>query len=372
MTTLVLAGAGHAHLLFIRQWCKKKLPGMAVTLVSPQSQVLYSGMLPAYLAGHYLQEDIHIDLVALCNRAGVQLILDEVTGIDTASRNLLVAASDNIAFDLLSLNTGPAADSSVPGVAEHALPVKPVSRFLPHWQQLQDTLRVAEAPLHIVMVGGGAGSVETLLGMALAIHKDTAIQTKPHYTLLSASPGLLPDHPPLVARAALRRCRELGISVLLNKRVRCVEQGHLFCDDSKADGLSFDALLWCTDAAAPRWLQASGLALDERGFVQVNAFLQSSDPAIFAAGDVASFIGRTLPKSGVVAVRQAPVLQQNLCSTAQGKALRAYLPRSRYLSLLYLGEAQCAGSYGRIAASGSWLWHWKQRIDLDYMRSFSE
>ena len=44
-----------------------------------------------------------------------------------------------------------------------------------------------------------------------------------------------------------------------------------------ADGRVYDLeeILWVTDAAAPDWLAAAGLAVDERGFVLVNAALQS-------------------------------------------------------------------------------------------------
>ena len=65
-----------------------------------------------------------------------------------------------------------------------------------------------------------------------------------------------------------------------------------------------------TDAVAPAWLAEAGLAVDERGFVLVNAALQSVSHAdVFAAGDVA---GGPYPreKSGVFAVRQGKPLEQ--------------------------------------------------------------
>ena len=70
------------------------------------------------------------------------------------------------------------------------------------------------------------------------------------------------------------------------------------------DGRTFDTdeTLWVTQAGGPAWLQTTGLTLDEHGFIQVNALLQTlTDPKVFAAGDVASFAHRPLEKAGVFA-----------------------------------------------------------------------
>jgi len=368
---IVLAGGGYAHLLFIRMWCMQPLPGVRVTLISPLSALPYSGMLPAFLAGEYTAEEIHIDVVRLCQRAGVRLVLDTVEAINPQRKRVQLRAHPALDYDVLSLNTGPAADHSVPGVAEHAIPVKPVSRFLAHWQALQVTLRAADKPLQLVMTGGGAGSVETLLGMAQAIHKDADILHKPAFTLLTANERLLPTYPARVAVTARQRCEALGIRVLCNKRISLVEAGHIHTHDSSSTVLPYDQLLWCTEAAAPAWLHASGLDCDARGFVRVNAHLQSvSHPDIFAAGDITAFEPRALPKAGVYAVRQAPVLFHNLTHALLGKPLKTYRPQARFLSLLALGSQFSAGSYGALAGTGHWLWRWKSRIDRQFMHRF--
>lgn len=365
---LVLAGGGYAHLLFLKRWCMQPIAGVRVTLVSPLSELPYSGMLPGFLAGDYRHDEIHLDVVRLCRRAGVRLLLDEVCGIDRQRKRVLLKTQPSIGYDLLSINTGPAPDLRVPGVAEHALQLKPVARFLPQWQQALETLRVASQPLRIVMVGGGAGSVESLLGLQRRIQADTSIRNKPAFTLLSASARLLPAYPRGVARAAERACAAAGITVLCNKRVSRVEAAHLYTDDSFSAVLPFDLLLWCGEAAAPQWLQQTGLVLDAQGFIQVRATLQSdSDPQIFAAGDVAAFAPRALPKAGVFAVRQAPVLFDNLRAALLQQRLRPYRPQRSFLSLLQLGATHAAGSFGPFAASGAWLQRWKRRIDRRFM-----
>ena len=48
--------------------------------------------------------------------------------------------------------------------------------------------------------------------------------------------------------------------------------------------LEFDMLLWATGAAPVEFLAHTGLDLDARGFLQVDQYLLTSDPSIFAAG----------------------------------------------------------------------------------------
>lgn len=370
---LVLAGGGYAHLLFLKRWCMQPIAGVRVTLVSPLSELPYTGMLPGYLGGDYTHEQIHIDVVRLCQRAGVRLLLDEVCGIDRQRKRLHLKTHPAIGYDVLSINTGPAPDLRVPGVAEHALQLKPVARFLPQWQQALAQLRGATRPLRIVMTGGGAGSVESLLGLQRSIAADAGIAQQPQLTLVTGSSRLLPGYPAAVGKAALRACTRAGITVLCGKRVSRVESGHLYTADSFNEVLPYDLLLWCGDAAAPAWLQRSGLALDAQGFIEVQPTLQSSnDAAVFAAGDVAAFTARALPKAGVYSVRQAPVLYENLRAALLQLPLQPYRPQHRFLSLLQLGAGFAAGSFGALAASGSWLQRWKRHIDQRFMHSIQQ
>src|SRR5437660_994450 len=73
---VVLVGAGNAHLQFVKRWRMKPLPGVAVTLVNPTTVIPYSAMVPGHIAGDYAWDDITIDLVRLCQSAGVRLVTE--------------------------------------------------------------------------------------------------------------------------------------------------------------------------------------------------------------------------------------------------------------------------------------------------------
>jgi len=132
-----------------------------------------------------------------------------------------------------------------------------------------------------------------------------------------------------------------------------------------------DLIVWATGAAAVPWVGQSGLACDDRGFAAVNDGLQSpSHPFVFAAGDVAAMTNRPVPKAGVFAVRQGPVLAANLRSYLAGEPLRPFRPQPRYLSLMSTGDGHAIASWAGLAWQGRWVWAWKDRIDRAFMRRY--
>lgn len=365
---LLLIGGGHSHVEVIRRFGINPEPGAAVALISPDRHTPYSGMLPGLIAGHYRFGDCHIDLDALCRRAGVAWIGSAVTGIDAEHRSASCADGSKHAFDVVSVDTGSTpVIAGIPGAAHHGIPVKPVPRFLEYWATLRAAARSATIDLRVVVVGAGAGGVELALAMQ---HRIRADDGRARFTLITDGSAILPSHPARVRRRFTAVLRQRGISLRLNVPVQSATADGLVLRGGEV--LPADHVVWVTGAAAPCWPRASGLHTDTAGFIAVNAHLQSPSHAwLFAAGDVAAMMATPRPKSGVFAVRQGPPLAENLRRALRGAALINYRPQRSALALITTGDRYAVASYGPFAFSGAWVWHWKNRIDTAFMRQYN-
>jgi selenide,water dikinase len=336
-------------------------------------------MLPGYISGHYSFDDVHIDLGRLCAFAGARFYHDAVVGIDRERQRVLCRDRPPVPYDLLSINIGSTPQvQQVEGAQALAVPVKPIAQFNQRWLALLDKALhwpVQRGPMTVAVVGGGAGGVELVLSMQYRLRRELkAMGRNPEalrFVLLTSSDTVLPTHNPGVRARFARVLRERHVEVHTRSAVIKVSPGCLHTQD----GRTFDAdeTLWVTQAGGPAWLQGTGLALNERGFIRVNEQLQTlTDPAVFAAGDIADFTDRPLEKAGVFAVRMGKPLAENLRRSLRGEPLKAYHPQRDWLSLISTGDQHAVASRGALGFAGDWVWRWKDHIDRSFMRKFTE
>ena len=86
---VVLVGAGHTHVLVLRDFGMNPLAGARLTLISRGERKPYSGMLPGLIAGLYRFEDIHIDVERLTRFAAAEFHNDEAVGLDLATKTVI-------------------------------------------------------------------------------------------------------------------------------------------------------------------------------------------------------------------------------------------------------------------------------------------
>ena len=366
MKQLVLIGGGHSHVAVLKRIGMAPMPDVRVTLIAREVTTPYAGMLPGHIAGHYTFAECHIDLRPLCRFAGARLIRTEAIGLDPLARRVKCRARPPMPYDVVSIDIGSSpATADVPGAAEHAIPVKPISRFVAHWNTLKD--RIAGGAHRIAVVGGGAGGVELVLAMRHALRDVSGAS----FRLLTADDRILPSYPARLRGIFERTLRQRSIELLTGHRVQRVEAHTLHCANGAA--VEADDILWATEAGAAAWPREAGLAVDDRGFVQVNDRLQSVSHAdVFAAGDIAAVINHPRPKAGVFAVRQGPTLAENLRRVLAGQSAQPFQPQQAFLSLISTGDKNAVGAKWNFTVQGRSVWRFKDWIDRRWMRKYQD
>lgn len=365
MKHLLLLGGGHAHVHVLQALAAAPLPAARVTLVSPFARQMYSGMVPGLLAGHYQVDDCVIPLAPLVKGARAQFIEAAATGLDAATRRVRLSDGSEIAYDVLSLDTGPVMPPDpIPGADAHAWPVRPIESFNERWQRLLARVASGEAPRVgcVVVVGGGAAGVE--LAMALQHRLGRGVPV----SLVTGGGPVLAGHRPRVQGLALRALKRSGVTVFEDS---CTEVTATHLQLARGMRVACDLPVLALGASAAPWLAASGLQCDAQGFVDTGPSLQSlSHPEVFAAGDVASRPDAPHPRSGVYAVRAGPPLALNLRRFVAGGVLEPHQPQTRSLALLACGEQRAIAAWGRWSTEGRWVWRWKDRIDRAFVSRY--
>ncbi|MEM8791601.1 MAG: selenide, water dikinase SelD [Pseudomonadota bacterium] len=359
---IALVGGGHTHALVLRRWGMAPLAGARLTVINPGPTAPYSGMLPGFVAGHYTRDELDIDLVRLCRFAGARLVVGAATDLDLAERLIHVPGRPPIAFDIASIDIG--ITSGMPeleGFDRFATPAKPLGQFAERW----DAFVGQEGAADVAIIGGGVAGVELAMAMAFALKtrgREARVRVIERETALSALGSA-------AARRVRARLAALDIDMIENAGIAAITADGL----RLADGCEV-AAGFVTGAAGARpydWLAGVGLR-HRSGFLEVRDTLQTSDPDIFAVGDCAAMERYALPRAGVYAVRQAPVLFHNLRARASGGVLKDYRPQRDYLKLISLGERNAIGERFGVALSGPGMWRLKDRIDQRFMTKFRE
>ena len=367
---IVLLGIGHTNAHIVRMWAMNPLPDTDLTCVSDSAVTTYSGYLPAVLAGQLPVDAMEIDLVRLCAAAGARLIIDRATGLDREQTMLLFEHRPPVHYDVLSIGIGSVPQMPDEGIdSPNLVPIKPMRTFLP---RLDAAIAHCESskPLNIVVAGGGAAGVEVTQCLAERLYDGPLTAPEGHrtftITLVTSSSSLLSGCSSKTIARVQRMMDDRGNQTRNNTTITAVRNDHVIVNDG--DTLPADIVVWATGATAPTLLSEFHLPTDDRGFLLTHNTLQSTsgDP-VFVVGDSGTIQGNHLPKAGVYAVRQGPVLWDNIQRHLNDQSLLPYQPQATFLKLLNMGDGRAVGEWRGWSFSGRWAMKLKMSIDQKFM-----
>lgn len=324
-------------------------------------------MLPGVLAGQLGEDEMRLDLASICDASRAELIVDRVVGLDRAERRVVFENRSPVEFDVLSVGIGSRDRlDSVHIEGKTLVTVKPMQSFL---CRLDVALNRAVADkngrtLDVAIVGSGVAGIELAFCLPAFLGTKNLAATLRILSRGEIAPGVGSGLRSRIARELERRSVELIPGTAVGVSPRHVEM---------ADGATVpaDVVLWASGAAAPPLLAELGLPTDEAGFLATESTLRttSGDP-IFVVGDCGTNTNHPHPKAGVYAVRQAPVLWDNLGRMLDARPLRPFRPQHSFLKLINLGDGRALGEWRGIHFEGRWALSLKHWIDRRFMRQF--
>jgi NADH dehydrogenase len=343
--SIVIVGGGFAGTTLVRELEARRPHGVQLTLISEESYTTFNPMLPEAVGASIFPEQVVAPIREMLDRRqDTRFIMGRVTGVDSGSRTVVcrtLAGDRAVHFDDLVLAFGNRARLDlVPGLAEHALPLKTVGDAM-HIRntvlrriaaiELESDPVVRKALGHFVVIGGGFSGVEVageiadcLAGIQRFYPRVSRDELR--VTLLHDLDRLLPELPARLGEAALRSLRLRRTHVRLGARAALLDgEGVLLADHSRVETRT----VICTIGTQPNPLaQALGLPL-ARGRIAANAdFSVPGMARVWAVGDCAlvtnAHDGQPAPPTAQYAVRAAAQLAHNLVATLQGRPTRCF------------------------------------------------
>jgi NADH dehydrogenase FAD-containing subunit len=316
------------------------------------------------LGGTYTPEEIRFPVRDMVESEGGVFLKDKVVRVDPEQKNLLLESGERVDYDVCSFNTG----SYVPSVAEDqardVFTVKPIEHLSQGRNRILEIARDRE--VRIGVVGGGPAGLE-IAGNGWAASRENG----GHGASIRVYAGsrFLKRMPNGVRSTALKEFAKRSINVIEGPYVHRVDTGIV----ELKDGQQFeeDLVFLCLGVIPNPIFEKSGIPAGPDGGILVNAYLQNEKfPDLFGGGDCIYFQDRPLDKVGVYAVRENPVLYNNVLARLEGRDLQPFDPGGSYLLIFNIGSGKGILHKKGVVFNGWAAFQIKDYIDRKFMRTF--
>lgn len=293
----------------------RKYTNHNICVISEEADYFFSRTSLMYLyMGHMRLEDTkpYEDSFWVKNR--IQLRRARVTAIDRVQKRLLLQGDEQLTYDFLLLATGskprelPCPGSTLPGV-----------QGLYHLQDLERMEKMSQGLARAVVAGGGLIGIEMVeMFHSRRIPVSFLVRESDYFA------GLLPSEE---AAMISRHIVANGIDLHLQTELRAIlpgEDGRVAAvETSRGDRIDC-GFVGITVGVRPQVDFLRDSSLDLRQGILVDAFLRTSDPYIFAAGDCAE-LQQPLPGRAAIEAlwytgrKMGEIAAYNILCAAAGK-----------------------------------------------------
>lgn len=354
MKNLLLAGGGHGHINILKKLIKSPLKDINITLITDYGRQYYSGMISGFIEGIYTEDEISFDVRELSKWANVNYVEEKIISIDK-NKQVVTTENNEYNYDFLSINLGSIANVNFPVNDNGVLNVKPISELI---ETKESFLKKGfkDEVKKIYFIGGGASGVELAFSFKEAFK---------NFDITIITSGEILENFNEKSRTKVKKIlKKKNIKLIEGEQVRKIEEHVIETENAKYE---FD-YVFLTSGFKGVDVKYIDFDVDKRNYVTVDERLMV-DESTFSMGDSANIYKYpNLPKAGVFAIREAPILLENLMSALRNSGdKKSYEPQLKYLQILNCGGKKAIMNYGKFSFYGRLSWWLKDKIDRKYM-----
>ena len=258
---------------------RRHYPNKSVLLIRKEDKVLIPCGIP-YVFGLVGSPEGNLIPDGVLGANEIQFLIDEVTEIDREGRTVTTAGGETVGYDRLVLATGSGpAVPPIPGIDKEN--VFAIKKEVPYLHKMCEALDQAS---DIVIVGCGFIGVE-IAEECRRSHPNANISI---VEMLRHCLQLVYDEAFCIK--AEQALRDQGVSLLLDEKVECFTGDGQVAGVRLASGkeIAADVVIVGIGAAPNAELAVNaGLAIGPLKGIEVDRYMETSDPHIFACGDCA-------------------------------------------------------------------------------------
>jgi len=362
---LVIVGGGHAHMMTLANINAFVEKGHRVTVIGPSEHHYYSGMGPGMLGGTYSPSDIRFATKHVVEKQGGVFVLGKAVLVRPDERQIELESGETVPYDVVSFNVG----SFVPRLNlsedfENIYPVKPIERLMEAQARIRDL--ASQRSITIGIIGGGPSSVE-IAGNIWQLTSGYGVN-QPRIKIFAGS-RLMAKYPEAVRSRIEKALKHHGVDIYTNGFVQTIEPDGIILESGERYDL--DIIFLAVGVKPNAIFERSGIPTGPDGGMLVNSYLQSTAyPEMFGGGDCIYFQDQPLDKVGVFAVRQNPVLYNNLMAALEGEPLQVFSPGGDYLLIFNMGGGKGVLRKKWLTFDGRLAFIIKDYIDRKFMKKF--
>jgi NADH dehydrogenase len=346
MERILILGAGFAGIATARALERDLRADEAeITIVGRDNFSLFTPMLPEVSAGGLETRHVATPVRAQLRRA--QYVLGDVVAIDLDAKAVdvqhsITGAKLTLLYDQLVLALGSVTSTfGIPGVADHALPLKSLEDAERFRNRIIASLEVADVTtdpaerrrlLTYVTVGGGytgsegAGELIDLFRSITKFYK-TIKAGDVRIVLIEAGKELLAGLPPAMGRYTAKNLKERGVEIIMGDGVTSIDDRAITLASGKT--IPTATVLWSAGVRPTPVVRDLPITHARHGGLVVGRDMSvPGRPGVWALGDCAwipmKTDGEWYPMTAQHAIREGPALAKNIAAVLHGAPTKPF------------------------------------------------